>query len=93
MQINDLITGALQREGFGSQLNDALVVWLQNQISVFNISDLNTLWDLFWSAQGVPEGQFNDRYMLWLQTLGYNQENLNDAKIAYWLDRFEGNNL
>ncbi len=84
-QINDVIVQALSKEGHGDQYNDALVTWLQSEGAV--ATDLNTAWDQFWNIKGIAPGNFNDRYKEWLSASGFTEDSLNDAKLAYWLDR------
>lgn len=77
--INDLTVAALNKEGFGDDYNGVLDNWFKSEGA--------TSWDTYWTLQGVPAGNYNDRYSTWLLSLGFNQGDLDGQQFAYWLAR------
>jgi len=90
VQIQDAIHASMVKEGFTTgnreHYQDALVVWLNTNVGVAS-DDLSTAWNQYWDAQTIPAGNYNDRYKTWLASLGFAQNSLPDAQLAYWTNR------
>lgn len=85
-QQNDAVVTALSQEGYGNDFNTATVTWLNTNAGV-NSQDYETAWNQYWDSLLIPAGAFNDRYSLWLSSLGFTQGSFDDQRLAYWSDR------
>lgn len=76
MTVNDGLQHRLTLSGFTGSLSDNLRDWLVSKGGQGTTSDM---WEQYFDSLLIPDGQHNDRKLLWLQSLGFLENDLTDA--------------
>lgn len=83
--LNDTKLAALnfQNGDLSNQIDDAETLYLQNK-TLSTSNSINDLWMLEFDLALIPDGQFNDRAMAYLQASGFTAEGYNERWLEYW---------